>query len=110
MNLHDLAIARRPNGAAAHRPAAPARAPPALQRQLADHPHARVCLGIRPESLRLCAPGSANCFPAQIVTIERMGNEELLHCELADLRFVLRMASLPDWSRASAKAFIWHSI
>jgi multiple sugar transport system ATP-binding protein len=64
---------------------------------LADYPHARVCLGIRPESLRLCAPGSANCFPAQIVTIERMGNEELLHCELADLRFVLRMASLPDW-------------
>ncbi|MNC81613.1 hypothetical protein D3C75_1347950 [compost metagenome] len=26
-----------------------------------------------------------------------MGNEELLHCELAGLRFVLRMASQPDW-------------
>ncbi|MNG88636.1 hypothetical protein D3C79_474820 [compost metagenome] len=26
-----------------------------------------------------------------------MGNEELLHCELAGLRFVLRIASQPDW-------------
>ncbi len=98
MNLHDLAIVRdgqtvRLRIGLQH----PLELPPALQRQLADYPHARVCLGIRPESLRLCAPGSANCFPAQIVTIERMGNEELLHCELADLRFVLRMASLPDW-------------
>ncbi|HEJ7932403.1 sn-glycerol-3-phosphate ABC transporter ATP-binding protein UgpC [Serratia marcescens] len=98
MNLHDLAIVRdgqtvRLRIGLQHQLDLPA----ALQRQLADYPHARVCLGIRPESLRLCAPGSANCFPAQIVTIERMGNEELLHCELADLRFVLRMASLPDW-------------
>ncbi len=98
MNLHDMAVTRSAQGIGLRiGNEYPLELPPALQQQLESYPHPRVCLGIRPESLRLCAPGSSNCFPAKIVTIERMGNEELLHCELAELRFVLRMASQPDW-------------
>ena len=98
MNLHDMTITRTAQGIGLSIGSEyPLNLPPALQQQLEKYPHPRVCLGIRPESLRLCAPGSSNCFPAKIVTIERMGNEELLHCELAELRFVLRMASQPDW-------------
>ncbi|CAI0691628.1 ABC transporter ATP-binding protein [Serratia quinivorans] len=98
MNLHDMAITRSAQGIGLRiGDEHPLELPATLQGQLENYPHPRVCLGIRPESLRLCAPGSSNCFPAKIVTIERMGNEELLHCELVGLRFVLRMASQPDW-------------
>jgi multiple sugar transport system ATP-binding protein len=98
MNLHDMAITRSAQGIGLSIGGEyPLELPATLQGQLENYPHPRVCLGIRPESLRLCTPGSSNCFPANIVTIERMGNEELLHCELAGLRFVLRMASQPDW-------------
>ncbi|CAI1568085.1 sn-glycerol-3-phosphate import ATP-binding protein UgpC [Serratia quinivorans] len=98
MNLHDMAMTRSAQGIGLRiGDEHPLELPATLQGQLENYPHPLVCLGIRPESLRLCAPGSSNCFPAKIVTIERMGNEELLHCELVGLRFVLRMASQPDW-------------
>ncbi|KAA8998087.1 sn-glycerol-3-phosphate ABC transporter ATP-binding protein UgpC [Affinibrenneria salicis] len=98
MNLHDLPLERGAQGVqlslgAEHR----LTLPPQLERQLADYPHQRVCLGIRPEYLRPGVAGDGNCFPARVATIERMGNEELLHCEFAGQRFVMRIASQPEW-------------
>jgi len=98
MNLHDLDLLRNAQGTQLRiDDRYLLTLPPTLEKQLENYPHQRICLGIRPEALRLCAAGTQNCFPARIATIERMGNEELLHCELAGLRFVLRIASQPDW-------------
>ncbi|VTR53774.1 sn-glycerol-3-phosphate import ATP-binding protein UgpC [Serratia fonticola] len=73
MNLHDLDLLRNAQGTQLRiDDRYLLTLPPALEKQLENYPHQRVCLGIRPEALRLCAAGTQNCFPARIATIERM--------------------------------------
>ncbi|MCG8707192.1 sn-glycerol-3-phosphate ABC transporter ATP-binding protein UgpC [Brenneria sp. 4F2] len=98
MNLHDLRVVRAATGTQlCIGDSQRLTLPPPLARQMENYTRQRVCLGLRPEHLRIGEPGDDNCFPAHIVTIERMGNEELLHCEIDGLRVVMRMASRPQW-------------
>jgi len=54
---------------------------------LIDRP---LTLGIRPEHVRLLAPGDAAAFPATIQLVEPLGNETLLYFTVAGRLFVVR--------------------
>lgn len=98
MNLHDLALSRQ-NGDIGLRLGEHAllTLPPELQAQLGGYHHNEVCLGIRPEYLRRVEAGTPKALAATIMTVERMGNEELLHCDIGGYRFITRVATRHDW-------------
>jgi len=98
MNLHDLPLVRQGFSIGLRLDErTQLNLPPQLHQQLSGYQHSEVCLGIRPEYLRLVEAGHANAIAATIVTVERMGNEELLHCDIGGYRFITRVATRYAW-------------
>ena len=56
-----------------------------------------VWFGLRPEHINLSRVKKMGSIPASIKNVERMGNEDLLHCQLGMHFFVVRTPSNPDW-------------
>jgi len=98
MNLHDLPLLRD-HGAVSLRLGdnGVLNLTPELTDQVLSYNFNDVCLGIRPEYLRIVAGPADNAVQATIMTVERMGNEELLHCDIGGYRFITRVATRHDW-------------
>lgn len=72
--------------------------PPALQAQLASYPEQQVWFGIRSEAISLANSGDNDAFDVRIANVERMGNEDLLHFDLGDIRMIMRVNATPGWT------------
>ncbi|MFC0180207.1 ABC transporter ATP-binding protein [Thorsellia kenyensis] len=62
----------------------------------------QVTFGIRPEDIKVLnfdrdLLTSPNHFTAKIKTIERMGNEDLLHCQIGNVVVLTRVATSLEW-------------
>lgn len=72
---------------------------------LKDYAQKEIGIGLRPEDIRVIPPSqldqtdlsNPNRFVAVIKTVERMGNEDLLHCTISGVEVLTRVATSLDW-------------
>lgn len=64
---------------------------------LPEYSHSTVWFGLRPEHISVSQIAMDNQFAASIVNVERMGNEDLLHCQMGEHSLVVRTQSNPSW-------------
>lgn len=57
----------------------------------------KVWFGLRSEHIKVEHQSTDENIGAAIVNVERMGNEDLLHCKVNQHMFVVRTASNPSW-------------
>ncbi|UXI04564.1 ABC transporter ATP-binding protein [Photobacterium sp. TY1-4] len=57
----------------------------------------KIWFGLRSEHIRIRHQASPSTVAATITNVERMGNEDLLHCHVGEHRLVVRAPSRPDW-------------
>ncbi|RJT33310.1 ABC transporter ATP-binding protein [Rahnella woolbedingensis] len=98
MNLHDLPVMRNHSVVSLRLSEdATLNLNAELSQQMLSYRHDVVCLGIRPEYLHIVAGPEENAAQATIKTVERMGNEDLLHCDIGGSRFITRVATRHEW-------------
>ncbi len=66
----------------------------------------QVTLGIRPENLILCEPGTPNSIPATIRVTEMMGSEIHIHADCADGKSIILRVQIADMSDAEQTALL----
>lgn len=59
--------------------------------------HSDVWFGLRPEHINVSRIAKSGSIPASIINVERMGNEDLLHCQLGGHVLVVRERSNLNW-------------
>ncbi|MEG3127201.1 sn-glycerol-3-phosphate ABC transporter ATP-binding protein UgpC [Pantoea cypripedii] len=99
MNLHDVTISTN-NGqpALSFDDAGKLVLPASVAARLNGYSEAQICLGIRPEHVLITTADAPGALPATVQTVEHMGNEEIVHCDVAGRHFVARFPSSPGWS------------
>ena len=66
--------------------------PPERARALAAHYGSEVVLGVRPHDMELAPPGQVDGrFSARVDVVETLGSEKLVHLQLGEQRFVVRV-------------------
>lgn len=54
-------------------------------------PAPEAYLGIRPENLHLCAEKTPNSFSAQVLIVENIGSEAIIHCEVGHEKIAIKI-------------------